>query len=456
MTLKQIREMLAAKATEVRSAHAALETETDSGKQKPLEERFDALFTEHADLVKQETRAQRVEALEERGTGGGGQELTGAEMLEKLREEEGNKEERDSPLLNPDAQKGGYSILRALDKRSNGKVIDGVEGEIHQELEKRYREAGKTAQGFLVPHTLRMNMDTGRVEKRDTIATTTDAAGLIPTVQSPTLIDVLRHRVVLRRMGAKVLTNMVGSFSLPKKTAANSFEWVSEGSKATGSEVTVGNVAFSEKTLTGWTELTRSLMKQSSFDAELIARQDLVEGLAVGLDYAGLANPSGGDGPVGLLYIAGVPTVAMGTNGLAPTWAKIVEMETNVWANDADAESMGYVFNAVTRGKLKTTEKASGTAQFIWQDGQVNGYNAATSNQLPADLDKGSSSGICSAGVFGNFGDLVFALWGGLDVLADPYTKAKEGNVVLTIHQSADVNVRRVESFARVLDVLTG
>lgn len=445
-TVKALTEERAKKATEVRSVHDELSKETDAAKRGELQTRFDALYAEVEDISERLARAERVESMEG-FNGGTGYERTGQDIVDDLGSN--GTEERDSPILNPDA--AGYSLLRALRMRADGRELNGVEGEIHQELAKRYSAAGRAPAGLLVPHTLRMDGGRPDAEKR---MDTTDGTGLIPDIQANTLIDVLRKRVVMRRMGSVVLSNMVGTFALPKKTAANTFEWVAEGGEATGSDMTVGNVTFSEKTLTGWTLLTRSLLKQSSFDAEALARMDLVEGLAIGLDYAGLANASGGNGPTGLLYMAGIDTVDIGTNGGAPTWAKVVEMETKVFSNDADVDSMGYVFNAPTRGKLKTTEKATNTGRFIWEDGNVNGYQSATSNQLPSNLTKGSGTAL-SAAVFGNFRDAVFALWGGLDILINPFSNAKSGSVLLTVHQSADFNVRRTESFSRCLDIAT-
>ena len=88
----------------------------------------------------------------------------------------------------------------------------------------------------------------------------------------------------------------------------------------------------------------------------------------------------------------------------------MVEFETDVASSNADIGSLAYLANAPTRGKLKTTEKAANTAQFIWGDavnpaapgeGTLNGYRAAVTNQLPSNLTKGTGTNL-SAMIFGN------------------------------------------------------
>jgi hypothetical protein len=36
---------------------------------------------------------------------------------------------------------------------------------------------------------------------------------------------------------------------------------------------------------------------------------------------------------------------------------------------------------------------------------------------------------VCSAAIFGDFTQIIYALWGGLDTLVDPYTGGTAGNV---------------------------
>ena len=88
-------------------------------------------------------------------------------------------------------------------------------------------------------------------------------------------------------------------------------------------------------------------------------------------------------------------------------------------------------------GALKGTATDTGSGRFVLQGGQINGYNAIVSNQ-------------CTAGnmYFGNFDDLLIGMFGGLDLVVDPYTASTTGTVRVVALQSVDVAVRHATSFA--------
>ena len=56
---------------------------------------------------------------------------------------------------------------------------------------------------------------------------------------------------------------------------------------------------------------------------------------------------------------------------------------------------------------------------------------------------------------FGNFRDLVIGMWGGLDLMVDPYSGSTSGTVRIVALQDVDVAVRYTESFATMVDALT-
>lgn len=85
----------------------------------------------------------------------------------------------------------------------------------------------------------------------------------------------------------------------------------------------------------------------------------------------------------------------------------------------------------------------------------LNGYRGLITNQVRSDLDKGSATGVCSALFFGNWADLIVGMWGGLDILVDPYTGGTAGTVRVVALQDVDVAVRHPQSFAAMLDALT-
>ena len=130
------------------------------------------------------------------------------------------------------------------------------------------------------------------------------------------------------------------------------------------------------------------------------------------------------------------------------TWAQIVAMETNADTQNALFGNLSYILHPSLVGKAKTKVKdASGAGGFIFAgngDGQLNGYRALRTNNLPKELgDASDEFGI----VFGNWADYFLGQWGGIELLVDPYTQALSGTVRLITNSYWNMGFIRKESF---------
>lgn len=311
-------------------------------------------------------------------------------------------------------------------------------------------KTGRTARGFFMPSD---------VQKRDLVVGTPTAGGnLVATdLLMGSFIDMLRNAMVIDKLGARMLTGLVGNVAIPKQTSGSTIYWVAENTAPTESQQAIGQVLMSPKTAGGFTDIGRTLMNQTSLDVENFVMSDLAINLGLGIQQAAINGTGAANQPSGLLTRI-TPSVIGGANGLAPTWQNIIDLETNVAVANADIGSMAYLVNAKTRGKLKSTQKFTGTNGMpIWDAGAqpLNGYGAAVTNALPSNLTKGTSAGVASAIIFGNWADLMIGLWGTTDLIRDPYTASSSGGVRIVALQDVDVNVRNTESFATMVDALT-
>lgn len=343
-----------------------------------------------------------------------------------------------------------YSLLRAIKLRSAGKPIDGFEAEVSEEMAHR---TGKQPQGFLVPWNLPVRSH--REAEHRTFGVTA-GAGAIPRVLSASMIDLLRNRVLVQRLGAQVINDLVGDFDVPKQTAGGTAYWLGEDGEPTASNPTVGQAQLRIKTVGAYTDITRRLMNQTSIDAEMFVRNDLVRTLAIEMDRAALNGSGDNNQPEGLLQNSNLEVVAIGDNGGPITWQKIVELETAVAVANADQGALSYVTTSGGRGAMKSIERFSSTGRTIWSDeGTINGYPAHATNQLPTNLEKGEGEG---AGenlhpiIFGDWSSIIIGFWSGLDVLVDPFSKSKSGGVRVVALQDTDITFRHDESFAAILD----
>lgn len=331
-----------------------------------------------------------------------------------------------------------FSFMRAINAMANpgdrrAQEAAGFEREVS---EAAISKTGKAARGFLVP------VDVLRGVKRDLLVGTPTAGGNLVAEEllAGSFIELLRKKSVLQRLGVTTLNGLVGNIAIPRQSGAATAYWVGENAAPTESQQTVDQVTMSPKTVGAYTDFSRKLIIQSSVDVENMVKGDLAQVLALAIDLAGLYGSGSSNQPTGLYATTGVNTKNFAAD--APTWAEIVDLETLVAADNADIGSLAYATNAIGRGALKTTEKASSTAQYLMDaSGMVNGYKCEVSNQIAA-------ASAAADYFFGNWADLVLGFWSGLDLLVDPYTGGKEGTVRVIAHQDVDVAVRHAESFA--------
>jgi HK97 family phage major capsid protein len=296
------------------------------------------------------------------------------------------------------------------------------------------KKAGKSSRGIYIPNEVL------RHSRRDLVVGTASAGGnLVATdLLGGSFIELLRNKLVLADAGMTVLSGLQGNVAIPKQTGGATAYMVAENAAPTESAPTFGQVTMSPKTLAAYVDFSRKLIVQSNMDIEAMVRGDLIKVAGLKIDYLGLYGSGSSNEPTGVKATAGINSVNFAA--AAPTYAEIVQMESLISADNADVASMAYLVNAAGRGVLKGVDKASGAAQFVWEPGNtVNGYKALVSNQVatPSDPDYW----------LGNWSDLVLGLWGGLDLMADPYTGSKEGTVRVTIFQELDFGVRHAESF---------
>jgi len=348
-------------------------------------------------------------------------------------------------------EKREYSLLRAVRAKVTGDWKGAeFEKECSDEIAQR---TGKTARGFFLPS------DLDGWNKRDlTIGTATAGGNLKGTDHlGGSFIDALRDRLVVKQLGARVMSGLQGDVAIPALNAKTGAYWVAEDGAPTEGAPTFRQVTMAPKTVGAYVDMSRKLMIQSDPSVEGIVRSDILSQIAVAID--GVAIEGGGSNePTGITQTSGIGSVAMGTNGLAPNWASVVQLVREVEIDNADVGSLAFLMNPQTKAKMANTARVASTdSQMIlnqpWND--LYGYNMAVSNLVPSDLTKGSSSGVCSAMIFGNFNDLMIGEWGVVDVNIDDKSLSTTGQVRLVAFMDVDVAVRHAQSFSAVLDYLT-
>jgi len=328
-----------------------------------------------------------------------------------------------------------FSILRAVNALANP-TDRRAQAEAAFELEcsaAACQQYGRTSMGVMLPADVLRNWT------RD-LNTTDDSNVLTEDFRAGDFIDVLRNASSVMQAGARTLNGLSSDVTIPKKATASTAAWLAaEGADVAQTEPTFSQISLTPKDLGAYAQITRRMIQQQTMDMEALVRDDIAQAIALAMDLAALRGTGASGQPTGIKNTAGINTVDFGTAPITvPSFAKVVEMETVVAEDNALMGNLAYIMSANMYGGLKTTEKASNTAQFVIDGGNsMNGYPVIVSNQVETgDL------------YFGNFSDLLVGFWGGLDLLLDPYTNGLSGTIRIRAIQTMDVAVRHAVSFA--------
>lgn len=355
--------------------------------------------------------------------------------------------EKQFAQLEQDAQRS-FSIVKFLREASEGKLT-GLEADVAEMGAKEYERLGLTKKGFVLPSAaLRGSAGQNYTTNAD--------GGYAKSEMAPRYIDGLKERMAVVKLGATVLSDLVGSLPLVGAGSMTA-QWLAEGATASVSKATFARVTMTPHRNAIIGAFSKDLLRQTSIDVEQIVWNKIQQAHAELLESAAIAGTGSSNQPTGILSTSGIGSVAIGTNGGPITWAKVVELETKVNAANGNRGKLAYLTNAKVIGDLKTIERASNTARFLL-DGdfsRINGYPIEWTNLVPSNLTKGTSSAKCSAMVFGNFEDLYIGHWGGIDVVVDPFTLAAQADVRVVLNSWDDCVVAEPKSFAAVVDLTT-
>jgi HK97 family phage major capsid protein len=411
MTLAEIREAKARKVVEMRAILAKAETEKRNLTEAE-QTGFDKLKGEVTALEGDEQRATFMADVERRMTGdrvtGGGDSFADVERR--------------------------VSLLEVIQARTEGRELTGAAAEYAQETERR---TGRKAEGVYVPMAA---FETRAAQ------TTTTAAGIVPEdFRADQFIGPLRNALVMRSLGARVLTGLRGNVVIPKFKSGMSAGWVAENEALSDSGMDFDNpVTLKPRHVGAITELSRQLIQQSSPDINSLVRDDLSFVMGEALDRA-LLSGDGVKEPLGLLGMAGIQTASLAD----PSWDGVLRIIEKLDLKNIDGGR--WLTNPSVKRVLQATEKSANTGIYLSDGSSLAGYPLVSTNQTP------NKAGTPATGrlIFGDFSQLILGIWSEVDLLVNPYAESayRRGNVLIRAMMTADQAVRHPEAFVSVDDV---
>lgn len=376
-------------------------------------------------------------------------DLMGRELLTKAAEK---LREQPKALVLTEKEQANYSFHRLITGLAN-EQRSGFEFEVSDEIAKRM---GRPSNGQAFYPTTGKGPFTVGERTQLGFAAGAGKGGELKFTEYAGFAEALRARMVLGRTQAQFVNGLQGDFALTVQTGSGSFAWGAETANAALSSLTIAQRLGQPKVGQSATSFTRQFMRQSAEAVEPLTRRDILAIHGRGVETAAYNGSGAANNPRGVINTVGVNTVAIGTNGGVPTYNMAVDMETEVAADNADADAMAYITTTRVRGTLRKTQEFSGTnGAPVWtggRDGVVLGYPAYATNLMPSNLTKGTSVGTCHAAVFGDWSSLYVLEWGAAELMVDPITNGPAIIRVLS-YQLIDILVRYPESFTVVTDI---
>lgn len=341
-----------------------------------------------------------------------------------------------------------FSFRQVISDVIRGNKITGLNAEMWQEGEAEARSSGFATEGVALPGFLMK-----KPEQRTALGVTTAAtAGDLVQNTIGEFVPYLYPATVMTQLGATYLTGLRDGFDLINQDGGSTATWEGEVDANAETNPTVAKTQVRAKRLGAYAIFSKQLMVQGVVDIERMVREDLATSIGQALEVAAINGSGNAPIPRGILNTSGIGDVAGGAAGAVPTWANLVELESDVNGANAPMGRRAYLMTPGMFGKLKTVSKDTGSGMFIIQDNELNGYPVYFTSNVPSNLVKGASGEVCHAIIYGNWEELYLLNWGGLDLVVNPYSLDTNSQVRVTINTWWDVALRRKAVFSAMKD----
>ncbi len=406
MKLNDLREQRHLKVTEARAL-------LDGNPQLSAEQQkqFDAIKAEITRLEQDEARATFLEDAERRAAGA---------PVDKARA----------------AMESGVNVLDAIRAQVEQRAVTGALAEFQAEAKRMGIEPKKG--GLLVPASI--------FEKRATQTTTTQAKIVPDDYKASEFIGLLRNSLIVRSLGARVLSGLRGDVVIPKQTGASTAYWLNEGDSLTESAPTFDTIGMTPKHVGALSSLSRQLIQQSNPAIEQLVRDDFVQVVSAAVDKALIHGTAVAKQPVGILAAAGVQVGNLATL----SWANLLGLLEKLALVNASPNAM-LIHPKVATKLASTLKDATVGSEYLLAGGRVAGIPAHVTNQLEAKSGSPEKGRL----ILGDFTQLVIGEWGATEILANPYAAGyyEAGAVQLRILHTMDAAVRNPQAFVKVEDL---
>ncbi len=354
------------------------------------------------------------------------------ERQEKLNAEIASKASTQAPSNEKEVR--NFSFFKAVNDFTNGK-LEGLEREMHEEAVNEARSAGRTINGLGIPSFM--------LESR---ANVTQAGSAIAPTNVLGFADAMREASVFDKVGATILTGLSANTTIPV-TGASSVEWEGEVDAAADGGAQFGKVELTPTRLASYVNISKQLLLQNGAAAEQAIIRDLGRATAQKMDAAifKTAGVAGAPDSLGELATGTFTEATYAAN--ASIMNDFVEAETVLAEAGGLLGNLAYVAHPALMADLKRSAQVASVTPGM-QGSLINGYPTYFTNGC-------TKTGTASADFyFGDFSKLYMGMFGGLDIMVDPYSVAVNGQTRLVLNQYMDWGVSDGAGFVKAVSLI--
>ncbi|MBT3142909.1 phage major capsid protein [Ruegeria litorea] len=243
----------------------------------------------------------------------------------------------------------------------------------------------------------------GHTQIAATLTGATSGAGgvLIPRPQSEVLIQLLKPKVVVRKLGAVSHDMPAGKLRKGRTASAPTAGYIGENAPIVESEPTFDNVDQDFKTLTALVPIGNALLSHSSVSIGMMVRDLLLDYMALREDLAFIRGDGSGNTPKGLLNwcLAGHKQTGI-ANTVAAVELALRKMVSTLDDANVPMLNPGWIMRGATKHFLASLRDPNSGAKIypsIDASNTLHGFPIETTSQVPNNLAPGTATEITFA-----------------------------------------------------------
>ena len=319
-----------------------------------------------------------------------------------------------------DTIKRGYSLLKHIDGVISGN-LSGIEKEVQEQAINEARAHGKSIQGIGIPASM--------LEKR------ADLTSNIPGLSVESFVDAIREEAIYNRLGAKFL-NLTSDARIPI-IGKSSVAFAAENGAAADGGTAFTSVTLSPKRIAGYVNLSKELLAQNGSGVETAIMSDLGKAVADAICDAMFSSASVASAPAAIAQHADIGTFTENSYAANTSmFGDLVLAEQTLASAGALNGNLAYVLHPTFLKELKQAAQVAGVNPGMvgmnYNQQMVNGYPTYYSSHC------GATANTNADGLFCDWSNVTVGMFGGVDIIVDPYTNAATGQVRLVVNTFVD------------------